>query len=186
MTTGAVIAERRVIARNRSGVEKLLVAVDSKKYDTCDSASNGEETDPATGATPGMFLVVITEIAFVALGNLLLGSTRRGHGRRSVIKKGHERVPRRQHQEQKRKRHVHKQPSMQPVVQLGLPIEHAALVAPRLDFFHPAAIRFGHAQFCITESVVRKAGIVELEPFAAACAEIRKNLPLDKLNQRRF
>ena len=182
MTTRAVVAERSVIARNFAGVEKLLLAVHLKKNDAGDPADDREEADPVTGATPGMFLIVITEIAFVALGDLFLGSTRRGDGRRSVIKKGHERVPRREHQEQKGKRHVHKQPGMQPMVQFRLQIEHAALVAPHLDFFNPAAIHFGHAQFCETESVVRKARVVELEFFAAARAEIGKNLPLEKLD----
>ncbi len=101
MTTRAVVAERRVIARNFAGVEKLLVAVHLKKNDAGDPADDREEADPVTRATPGMLLVVITKIAFVALGNLFLCSARRGHGRRSIIKKGHERMPRREHQEQK-------------------------------------------------------------------------------------
>ena len=171
---------------NFPGIEKCLPAVHLKKNDARDPADDREEADPVTRATPGVLLFVITEIAFVALGNLFLCSARRGHGRRSIIKKGHERMPRREHQEQKGERHVHKKPGVQPMVQFRLQIEHAALVAPRLDFFHPAAIRFGHAQFCETERVVRKARVVELEFFAAARAEIRKNLPLDKLDQRRF
>jgi len=40
MTTGAVVAEGCVIARNRAGVEKLLTAVYLKKHDTRDPASN--------------------------------------------------------------------------------------------------------------------------------------------------
>src|SRR5437667_3253470 len=110
MTTRAVVAERRVIARNFAGVEKLLVAVHLKKNDAGDPADDREEADPVTGATPGMFFVVITEIAFVALGDLFLGSTRRGHGRRSVIKKSHERVPRLEHKEPRGKRNDHEHP----------------------------------------------------------------------------
>src|ERR1700730_18456199 len=110
MTLHAIVAERCVITRNLAGVEKLLVAVHLKKNDAREPTDDGDEADPATRATPGMLFVVITEIAFVALGNLFLRSARRGHGRRSIIKQGHERMPRRQHQEQKGKRHVHKKP----------------------------------------------------------------------------
>ena len=65
-------------------------------------------------------------------------------------------------------------------------IEHPAFVAPLLNFFHPAAIRFAHTQFCVAKSVVRKTRIVELESVSAVCAEIGKNLPLEKFEKNRL
>src|SRR5690348_8875193 len=153
MTLCAVVGERCVIARNRTGVEKLLAAVRLKKNDSSNSADDGEEADPVTGAAPEVLLPVITQIAFVALGDLFLRSTRRGHGRRSIVKESYERMPTREHEQQKRKGHMHKQPGVQPVVQSGLQIEHPAFVAPLLNFFYPAAIGLAHAQFCVAKSV---------------------------------
>jgi len=80
---------------------------------------------------------------------------------RSIIKERHERVPRREHQEQKRKRDVHKEPAVQPMLHFSLQIEHAALVAPGLDFVHAHAIGLRDAKPDEAEDVFGKSRVTE-------------------------
>src|SRR5439155_22380706 len=97
---------------------------------------------------------------------------------RLVIKQRHERVPRRKHEKQKGKRHVHEQPGVQPMMQLCLKIEHPALVAPRLNFLDAAAVHFGHPKFYKAECIVTKAAVAEPKHFAAYCLEETNHLRL--------
>src|SRR5450432_1995552 len=121
----------------------------------------------------------ITKIAFVALANLLLGASRRGHDARSIIKKCHVGVPDREHQEQKRKWYMDEKPAVEPVLQTHLQIEHTALIAPPLNFFDTIAVGFRHTQFSEPKRVVRETDIAEAELFAASCLEIGKNLAIE-------
>src|SRR5947208_3626787 len=123
-----------------------------------------------------MSLFVIAEVALVAIGDLLLRSSRRRHGfraslvivlvldlprsfrsrarararmgreRSSVVEKRHDGVPDGEHDEKKRERHMNEEPAVEPVMKPDLQIEHSAFVAPRLDFLEPAAVTFGDAQ----------------------------------------
>ena len=116
MALRAVVGESGVTARNFSGIKKCFVSARLKKQDSSDAANNSEEADPVTRSPPPMLPAVVAEIAFVAFGNLFLRSARRSHGRRLVVEQRHERVPRGEHEQQKRNRHVHKQPAVQPMM----------------------------------------------------------------------
>src|SRR2546423_5558270 len=131
-----------------------------------------------------MLPFVIAEIAFVTLGDLFLRSSRRGHG--SIIKKRHAGVPDGEHQKQKRKRHMDKEPAVEPMEQAHLDIEHAPLVAPALDFLDAAAVTLGYAQLHEAKRVVGKTRIIQSHSIAAARLEIRKNLAFDELDQHSF
>jgi len=72
------------------------------------------------------------------------------------------------------------------MMQTHLQIEHPAFVAPRLDFFDPAPVAFGDAQFHEAKRVVGKTRIVQAHSITAAGAQIGKNLPLDEFNQDGF
>jgi hypothetical protein len=63
-------------------------------------------------------------------------------------------VPDREHQEQKRKRHVNEKPGVQPMMKARLQIQHPALVTPPLDFLHPASISFCDTQLHESEGVI--------------------------------
>src|ERR1041385_28743 len=184
MTTRAVVGEGCMTGGNLAGAKKLLAAAHLKKHDGCDPADNGEKAHPVACAAPRMLFAIITEVAFVALCNLLLRSARRSHF--SIIEEGHERMPGREHEQQKREGHVDEQPPVQPVVQSRLKIEHSALVAPRLNFFDAAAIAFRYSKFHKSECVVRIATAAQTKFFAPFRAEIRNYLPLEKLSQRGF
>ena len=186
MALRAVVSKPGVTARDFSGIEEGLTTTRLKKHDTRNSAHNGEEGDPKSRSPPRMLFAVIAEIGFVALGNLFLRSAWRGHCRRSVVKERHERMPRREHEQQKRNGHVHKQPAMQPMMQFCLKIEHPPFVAPRLNFFNAAAIRLRNPKFHKAERVVRIAAITQTKSFAASRAEIGQDLLLKKLDQRSF
>ena|ERR1700675_2570927 len=104
----------------------------------------------------------------------------------SIIKERHERVPCREHDEQKRKRDVDKEPTMQPMLHLSLQIEHAPLVAPRLDFIHAHTVSLGDAQPDESERVFRKARVANPISFAALGREIRNYLSIQEFEQRHF
>ena len=186
VTLRAIVGKPSMTTRNLSGIKKCFATAHLKEHNTDDSANNGEAADQKTRTPPWVLFLVIAEIGFVALGNLFLRSARRGHGRCSVVKERHEGMPPGKHEKQKRERHVHKQPAVQPMMQPCLKIEHAALVAPRLDFFNPNPIRFRDSKFHKTKCVVRIAAIAEAKFVAAFRAEIREHLPLEKLNQGGF
>src|SRR5450755_2488640 len=118
-----------------------------------------------------MNFFIIAEVAFVALGDLLLRSARCCHGG-SIIKERHERVPRREHQEQERKRHMHEEPAVQPMLNLGLQIEQAALVTPCLYFVHAWMLAFRDAKPDKTKGVFGKSRMAESEFLAALGRQI--------------
>ena len=95
-------------------------------------------------------------------------------------------MPRREHDEEKRERHVHEEPAMQEVLQADLQVERPALIAPRLNLFDPALIRFRHSEFHKTKSVVRILAVAETKAAAAARVEIRHDLVLKKRNDGGF
>lgn len=140
MTRRAIIAERRVFGRNGSGAKESFGAALAVQPNSDQAPDDRDEGGPAAGASPGVDLFIITEVTFVAFGDLLLRSARCGHGARSIIKERHERVPRREHQQEKRNRDMDEEPAVQPMLHFGLQIEHAPLVAPRLNFIHAHAI----------------------------------------------
>src|SRR5437773_2481911 len=109
MALSAVVGKTGVTARNLSRIKKCFATAHLKKQNAGDSANNSEEADPKTRPPPRMLSAVVAEIAFIALGDLLLRSAWRGHGRRLVVEQRHEGMPGREHEQQKRKRHVHKQ-----------------------------------------------------------------------------
>ena len=85
MTLSAILFELRVMAGDFSGAEKLLARPSLKNHllindDGRHAADEGDEAGEEAGHAPGMLPFVIAEIAFVTLGNLLLGSSWRGHG----------------------------------------------------------------------------------------------------------
>jgi hypothetical protein len=85
MTLGAVLLELRVMAGNFTRAEKLLARAPLKNEflvndDGRHAAGEGDEAGSEARHPPGMLPFVITEIAFVALGNLFLGASRSGHG----------------------------------------------------------------------------------------------------------
>jgi hypothetical protein len=80
VTLRAILRDRGVTARNGSGVEEFFVAVPLKKNDAREAAGEREEAGAEARNPPWMLPFVITEIAFVTLGDLLLGASRRGHG----------------------------------------------------------------------------------------------------------
>ena len=71
-------------------------------------------------------------------------------------------------------------------MQAHLHIQHAAFIAPVLDFFDAAPITFGHAQLHEAKCVVGKPRIVQTHPVAATRLEVRKNLALDEFNEHGF
>ena len=84
MTLGAILLELRMMAGNFSRAEKFfadallkneLLVNDDGRY----SAGQGNEARAEARHSPRMLPFVIAEIAFVTLGNLFLGSSRRGH-----------------------------------------------------------------------------------------------------------
>ena len=77
-------------------------------------------------------------------------------------------------------------PAVQPVLQTHLEIEHAPLVAPVLNLFDPAAVRFRHPQFDEAKGVVGETRIVQTHPVAAPGTEIGKNLAIDEFDQYGF
>ena len=72
------------------------------------------------------------------------------------------------------------------MVQSHLKIEHPPFVAPGLDFFDAAPVRFSHPQFHEAKRIVGKTRIAEAHPIAAMRSQVRQNLALDELNQHRF
>src|SRR5712691_2003774 len=132
-----------------------------------------------------MQLAIVAEVAFVTLGYLLLRTSGFGH-RRLVIKKRHERVPEREHEQEKRNRRVHKEPAVQPMMQFDLQIEHAPLVAPCLNFFHAIAVRFGDAKFDEPKCVLGKTGVAKTHPVAALRGKVRQYLSIQEIEQRSF
>lgn len=75
-------------------------------------------------------------------------------------------MPDGEHDKQKRKRHVDEKPTVEPVMQAHLQIEHAAFIAPGLDLFDAAPISFGDAQLHKAKGVVRKTRIVQAHSVA--------------------
>ena len=118
MALRAVVGKPGVTARNFSGIKKCFASARLKKQDSSDAANNSEKADPVTRSPPPMLPAVVAEIAFVAFGNLFLRSARRSHTGYPtlVVEQRHERVPRGEHEQQKRNRHVHKQPAVQPMM----------------------------------------------------------------------
>src|SRR5438045_9224163 len=90
----------------------------------------------------------------------------------SVVEQGHEGVPDREHDEQKRKGHVNEKPAMEPMVEADLNIEHPSLVAPRLDFFDAAAITLGNPKLRVAKGFIGKTEIVSSHPIASARPEM--------------
>src|SRR5205814_308487 len=101
---GTILLVLRMMTGKFSGAEKFLVRLPAKNpflinEDRREPADDRDEARAKACDSPRMLPFVIAEIAFVALGDLLLGSSRRRHG--SVIKKRHDGVPDREHHEQK-------------------------------------------------------------------------------------
>ena len=91
-------------------------------------------------------------------------------------------MPRREHDEQERNGSVHEKPAMQPVLHFRLQIEHAPLVAPRLNFFDAAAVSFRDAQFDEAKNIFGITALTESQFVAAARRQVWQNLLLEKLD----
>jgi hypothetical protein len=74
VTLGAVVPELCVTRRNFAGVKESFATVLLKKPDRDQSAKDREQTDNESRAPPGVKSAIITEIAFVTLGDLFLGA----------------------------------------------------------------------------------------------------------------
>ena len=74
-------------------------------------------------------------------------------------------------------------PAVKPVLEPDLEVEHSALVAPRLDFIHAAAVPLRHAQFRKPKRVLGKATVVHAHAITAARAKVRKDLPVDEFHE---
>ena len=64
------------------------------------------------------------------------------------------------------------------MLQFDLQIEHAALVAPGLDFFHAIPICFGDAEFNKAKCVFGKTSVAEPKLFAAFGREVGEYLSI--------
>ena len=71
----AIIGELGVRGRNFAGVEKTFAAAPREQKNREQSAKERCETDNQPRTTPGMEPPVVSEIAFVTLGDLLLRAT---------------------------------------------------------------------------------------------------------------
>ena len=85
MTLSAVLFKFGVMTRNFSGAEELLARAPLKNHvlvneDGRHAAHERDEAGDEARHSPRMLPFVIAQIAFVALGNLFLRSSRRGHG----------------------------------------------------------------------------------------------------------
>lgn len=116
VTLRAIVGNARVRHRNFSRVKKSLAAAHLENDEADDSAYDCDEADQRASAPPRVELVVVPEVALVALGDLFLGSARRGHGA-SVIKQRDVCMPPGEQDEQERDRDVDEQPAMQPMLQ---------------------------------------------------------------------
>src|ERR1700704_3415220 len=79
MTIVAVVRQRSVIGGKRAGVKKFLRRSFVRKPNRGQTAEKENQTDDEARAAPSVQFSVITEIAFVALGDLLLRASRTGH-----------------------------------------------------------------------------------------------------------
>jgi len=71
----AIVAELGVRGRDFAGVEKTFVPATREKTNREQAAENCEQADDQSRASPRMQAPVVTEIAFVTLGDLLLRAT---------------------------------------------------------------------------------------------------------------
>src|SRR2546423_2061367 len=72
------------------------------------------------------------------------------------------------------------------MLQLQLQIQHAALIAPRLDLLDAIAICFGDTEFDETKCVLGKTRVAQAKPVAAFGCEVRENLSIQKIEERGF
>jgi len=84
MALRAIVSESRVRRGNFPRVEKRFMAALLKNDDGDDTADNRDPACPQPRSPPRMQSAVVAEVAFVALGDLFLRATRRGHGGRLV------------------------------------------------------------------------------------------------------
>ena len=119
MALAAVVRQRSVIGGKRPRVKKFLGGSFVKKPNGEKSADECHQADDESCPSPCMQFVVIAEIAFVTLGDLLLRASGFGY-RRSVIKQRHVSMPEGQHEQKEGNRRVHKEPGVQPVMQFRL------------------------------------------------------------------
>ena len=80
MTIVAVVRQRSVIGGKQAWVKKLFRRAFVGKPDRGQAADKENQTNNQSGAAPSVQFSVIAEIAFVALGDLLLRASRAGHG----------------------------------------------------------------------------------------------------------
>lgn len=79
VTFRAIVFELGVRGRDFSGVEKFLRAAVRINENDEQPAKDRQQADDESRAPPGMEPAIVTEIAFVALGDLLLRATGFGH-----------------------------------------------------------------------------------------------------------
>jgi hypothetical protein len=92
-------------------------------------------------------------------------------------------VPHRHEQEQKRKRHVHEEPAVQPVLHAQLCIGEAAFVAPAAHVIDARSIHFFDAQFQVTKNFIRFARVTEPIFFAASRTQVWEQALLDETGE---
>ena len=79
VTFFAIVRELGVRGRDFAGVKKGLATPAREKKNRDQAAHNSEQTDNQSRPTPRMQPAVVTEIAFVTLGDLLLRARRFRH-----------------------------------------------------------------------------------------------------------
>ena len=72
------------------------------------------------------------------------------------------------------------------MVQFRLEIEHAALIAPGLDFFDASPVGLGYAKLHKAKGIFGKSRVAQTKPAAALGGEIRKNLSIQEIEERGF
>src|SRR5439155_15690604 len=141
----------RMRTRERTGVEKLLrllfLAVVNRNYSAREKHNAEEKARASRNRARKARLHAIA----IVLRDFPLRAALFTHGA-SITKQRDEGVPHRHEQEQKRKRHVHEQPAVEPVLHAQLRVGEAAFVAPAAHFIDARLIHFINAKFQVTKN----------------------------------
>ena len=69
------------------------------------------------------------------------------------------------------------------MLQLQLQIQHAAFIAPRLDFLDAIAVRFGDTEFDETKCILGKTRVAQAKPVATFGCKVRENLSIQEFRK---
>src|SRR6266699_235280 len=172
----------RMRTRERTGVEKLLrllfLAVVNRNYSAREKHNAEEKARASRNRARKARLHAIA----IVLRDFPLRAALFTHGA-SITKQRDEGVPHRHEQEQKRKRHVHEQPAVQPVLDAHLCIGETALLTPAAHFIDARSIHFVDTQFQVAKNFICFARITEAIFFAASGTQVREQELLDETGE---